>query len=322
MTEQTRVDWGRVALFYGIALGGATFIAAALALIGARFAGSAPPSGLAQAVVALLYMPLPLVAGLIVERRAGRRPFALGEPATLRRRWRLIIGVSAVAALLVLCAELAAVALGGNLLGLAGLGRLVFSEAAVVENLEAAAPAFADQIRVSDVPPVAVLYALLFAGGLGAGFTVNGLFAYGEEYGWRGVLADELAPLGALRANLLTGVMWGVWHAPLIVGGYNYGASSVSSALLGVVMMCAWVTPLSLILWRTRQATGSAIPAAIVHGAFNGAAGFFTLLVSGSSVLVGVPLGIASAAALSVAAALIWRLVPPGPAPEPASQAE
>ena len=314
----TRVAWGRVALFYAIALGGAIVIAVALACAGARFSGGTALSGLAQAVVALLYMPLPLVAGLIVERRARRRPLLAGELATLRRRWRSIIGVSVGAALLVLIAELAAVAVGGNLLGLGGVGRLVLTQSAVVDNLREAVPALAGQVRAADVPPPAVLYVLLFASGLGAGLTINGLFAYGEEYGWRGVLADELSPLGPTKANLLTGVMWGLWHAPLIVGGYNYGADSVSSALIGVVMMCAWVTPLSFILWRTRQATGSAIPAAVVHGSFNGAAGFFTLLVSGSSVLVGVPVGLASVVALSLAATLIWRWL----SPAPASQAE
>ncbi len=53
-------------------------------------------------------------------------------------------------------------------------------------------------------PPLWGLVAITFALALVAGFTVNGLFAFGEEYGWRGWLADELAPLGAVRANLIT----------------------------------------------------------------------------------------------------------------------
>ena len=47
--------------------------------------------------------------------------------------------------------------------------------------------------------------------------TVNGLFGFGEEYGWRGWLADELRPLGPVVANLVTGVLWGLWHTPLIL---------------------------------------------------------------------------------------------------------
>jgi membrane protease YdiL (CAAX protease family) len=37
---------------------------------------------------------------------------------------------------------------------------------------------------------------------------------FGEEYGWRGYLLPKLLPLGELRASLLVGVIWGVWHFP------------------------------------------------------------------------------------------------------------
>ena len=79
-------------------------------------------------------------------------------------------------------------------------------------------------MNTAGAPPVALLYVLGPLVGIMAGFTINGLFAFGEEYGWRGVLMDELRPLGAFKANLLTGVMWGFWHAPVILLGFNYGA--------------------------------------------------------------------------------------------------
>ena len=62
------VRWGRVALFYAIALGWVSLIAAALFLTGQRnLSGAAGPT-VVTAVLALLYMPAPLVAALIVER--------------------------------------------------------------------------------------------------------------------------------------------------------------------------------------------------------------------------------------------------------------
>lgn len=60
-----------------------------------------------------------------------------------------------------------------------------------------------------------------FALVLGLGATVNAVFAFGEEFGWRGYLLWELAPWGFWRASFAIGVVWGLWHAPIIVAGYR-----------------------------------------------------------------------------------------------------
>lgn len=45
---------------------------------------------------------------------------------------------------------------------------------------------------------------------------LNGLFTFGEEFGWRAYLQTKLMPLGFRKAMLLVGVIWGLWHAPVI----------------------------------------------------------------------------------------------------------
>ena len=62
-----KVRWGRVALFYGLAFGWVCLVAGALFVLGQRnLSGAAGPT-VVTTVLALLYMPAPLVAALIVE---------------------------------------------------------------------------------------------------------------------------------------------------------------------------------------------------------------------------------------------------------------
>jgi len=39
----------------------------------------------------------------------------------------------------------------------------------------------------------------------------------GEEFGWRSYLLEKLRPLGRWNAFLVSGVIWSLWHAPLVI---------------------------------------------------------------------------------------------------------
>lgn len=45
----------------------------------------------------------------------------------------------------------------------------------------------------------------------------SSVFAFDEELGWRGWLLPNLRPLRTWPALLMSGAIWGVWHAPLIL---------------------------------------------------------------------------------------------------------
>ena len=303
MTAATfeRVSWTRVAWYYGIAFGGAVLVG--LFLWALHQAGV--PAVVVQGGTALLYMPLPLVAGLVVERSARRRTLLADEWRHLRSRFWSMVGPSAFYAVVVMLAVLAlgfAVALGAGAFGMPGAGHFVANDAEFRERLLQIVPTLTADVQL---PPVPVLAAVLLAQGLLAGLTINGLFAFGEEYGWRGVLADELRPLGRLRANLLTGVLWGLWHAPIIILlGHNYGVEWG----WGVLLMVAWTTPLSFLLSWVRERSGSVIAPAVLHGAYNGTIGFFSLTIIGGSLFVALPMGLLMALVLTVVAVLLWRM--------------
>src|SRR5574341_682328 len=91
-----------------------------------------------------------------------------------------------------------------------------------------------EQIAVLPIHP----FWLALIQGLIAGVTINAVAGFGEELGWRGFLQKELEPLGFWRSSLLIGVIWGIWHAPIILQGYNYP----EHPLLGVVMMTVFTT--------------------------------------------------------------------------------
>lgn len=67
-------------------------------------------------------------------------------------------------------------------------------------------------------------YFLLFGNSKFWSFLLSGFLGYfisfssvfGEEYGWRGFLQPILQKkLGLIKGVLLTGLLWGLWHAPL-----------------------------------------------------------------------------------------------------------
>ena len=69
--------------------------------------------------------------------------------------------------------------------------------------------------------------------GLLNGITINAVFAFGEEIAWRGFLMKEFKGKKFLMAALWIGIIWGLWHAPIILNGHNYPQHPV----MGVFMM-------------------------------------------------------------------------------------
>ena len=123
---------------------------------------------------------------------------------------------------------------------------------------------------------------------------INGIATFGEEFGWRAYLQPKLMLLGARKAMLLMGVIWGVWHWPVIAMGHNYGVDYPGAPWLGMLMMVLFCflcgTLLGWIAWRS----GSVWPAVIGHAAINGIANLPSLFIQGKpSTLVGpLPVGI------------------------------
>ena len=121
--------------------------------------------------------------------------------------------------------------------------------------------------------------------GLIAGITVNAVAGFGEELGWRGLLQREFRFMGFWKSSALIGVIWGIWHAPLVLHGHNYPHYPVA----GVFMMTILTVLLAPVFAYIRLKANSVIAAAIIHGSFN-AVGALPLVVikGGSDLTVGI----------------------------------
>ena len=149
-----------------------------------------------------------------------------------------------------------------------GLFTLLFGIAKLDLNFTMIRDAMASAAGGGEVPvEIIVLTQILFAITL-APF-INVLFALGEELGWRGFLLPHLMPLGQWKAILISGVIWGVWHAPAIMQGHNYPGYPI----LGSFMMIVFCVLLGTIIAWMYLNTKSPWVAALAHGSVNAVAG-------------------------------------------------
>ena len=96
---------------------------------------------------------------------------------------------------------------------------------------------------------------------------------FGEEWGWRGYLLPKMQNLlPTVPMLLVTGIIWGLWHAPLTIIGHNYGLGYWGFPFTGIAMMCLFCITLGIFLSFVTLKTGSCIPAILAHGAINGIA--------------------------------------------------
>lgn len=99
------------------------------------------------------------------------------------------------------------------------------------------------------------------------GLTLSALFAFGEEYGWRGYLLPKLLPLGEVKAAVLVGLIWGPWHIPLLVDGLNYPGVN---PLVAIAVFIVATVLMSLLFTRVFVlAGGSVLVTAVLHGSLN-----------------------------------------------------
>jgi len=117
------------------------------------------------------------------------------------------------------------------------------------------------------------------------------IVAFGEEYGWRGYLQPRLMPLGEIRASLILGVIWSLWHLPVLLAGLLYGGNTPWLVLLIFVFTVTMST--FAYTWLAKASRYSTMLASIFHGSSNWFANrLTTFLVSGNLLSLGLGMGV------------------------------
>ena len=149
-----------------------------------------------------------------------------------------------------------------------------------------------------------VMIVVTIVSGLFAGVTINALFAFGEEYGWRNYLVSALKEKKFICASVFIGIVWGLWHFPLILLGHNYPQHSV----VGVFMMVVFCVLASFVETYFVLKTKSVFPAAIFHGTINAVAGLNVILVKGGNDLLNGLTGVSGFFVMAIVIMIVYSI--------------
>lgn len=283
-----KIDRKKVLLFLGLTFSADWLLAGLFHLAGGRL--NTTPA----IVMALCYMFVPMIMAVVVQRFIYRQPLRepLGISFRVNRWW--------VAAWLIPPA-IAFAAFGVSL-----LFRSVFYSpemAGIYEHFAAVfTPEQIEQIRRKQqmLPFHPVWFALIQ--GLIIGPTLNAVAGFGEELGWRGFLQHELRPFGFWRSSAFIGLIWGVWHLPLILMGHNYPEHRAGGALLWTINCVS----LGVVFSYVRERARSVIAAAVMHGTYNATASLAIILIVGGNDLVTGVQGVAGVIVTALTACLLF----------------
>ena len=134
---------------------------------------------------------------------------------------------------------------------------------------------------------------------------INAVTCFGEEWGWRGYLLPRLlGRFSIIPTLLISGIIWGIWHAPITLIGHNYGLGYAGYPFTGIAAMCLFCIVLGVFMSYVTLRTGSCLPAVFAHGMVNGsaAAGIIFSATGGNPFVGPAPTGILGGAFFIVAA--------------------
>ena len=256
-------DRKRIFIFVAIAYG----LSIALYLVvflGGRLSGSYP--NLAAGRIVLMFVPLIAhIATRLITHEGWSNTFL--RPDFRRGRWRYYLAAWFLPPV--------AIIVGGAIYYLLFPGKFDPSmtgarEAGLIGSAMEPWVFFITQVGIAIVSLVPPLGQVLF-------------LSFGEEFGWRAYLLPKLMPLGPRKAAMVVGAIWGIWHWPAILMGFNYGLGYWGAPVVGpLLFVLVLMFESAFYAWVTLR-SGSVWPAAIAHGVHNTSNKLMWFFLSGES---------------------------------------
>jgi len=244
------------------ALGVVAYLALAFAIAWGSWEALLPKSATANSPYFQLYLLpgafAPALATFIVRKWVTREGFGDAGLALHLRKWPYYL-----LAWLLPFAVVAFVLVAAPMLGL-GHADLSFAS-----GLTRIAP------HAKIPPAVAPYISLILPIQTAIGALIATPVLFGEEFGWRGYLQLRLFPESPTVAAIATGIIWGLWHLPVILRGYEFpGNRAVVTAVF-----CVGTVLISIIFGWLREKSGSIWVTSLAHSATNAIGGSLTVLL-------------------------------------------
>ena len=251
------------------------------------------------ALVGQLVMAAMMFTPMLGVLLAGGRLPGMGWKPRLKGNVRFLLAAWFLPALLTAIGALLYFAVFPGHFDLSGDSLAATAGPAMLEQMEAQGLTYPVYVLISVVS--CMTYAPL----------INMLLAAGEEAGWRGFLYPQLkARFGKSKGQLLGGVIWSVWHWPLMgLIGYEYGTDYVGFPVVGMLIFCVFATAAGILCDWLYEKSGSIWFPSVFHGAINAVATIpatLCIVKTGSAILLGpAPIGVLAGLPLSLCAAVL-----------------
>ncbi len=259
-------------------------------------------STLSLIIIGGLYMPGPAIATFIIQKFIYKEGFKQYGWTFDKKNYKWFLYTPLIFISLILL-TFATVALLGNTHLISQFGQLDFSQDNFNFHFKelVSSKIDIDKIKLPNIP--AWLFFVISIGeGIIVGATANLPFMFGEEFGWRGLMLRETQNLGFVKSSVFIGIIWGLWHLPIILMGHNYP----KHPYFGIVMMCLITTALAPIFAYVRLKTKSILGACMLHGMINATGALFALYIANSNELFSSITGWAGIIACSILTTCIY----------------
>lgn len=248
-------------------------------------------------IIASLYMFVPAISVLIVEKWKFKNVFTNYSIRFKNINTAQSLKYVLATGLLLPVLMMLFTYLFGNILGLKDFGMVITSNDDIDPVILSQLPALFLSSRLL------IGFLLIAVINMLSGCTINLFFALGEEIAWRGFLEKEML-INKGWKPLVIGIIWGLWHAPLILMGFNYGEHRV----LGIFVMVVVCIVLAFYFSPALHRSGSLLIPAAMHGIFNASSWVFVgpLFIKRGNPLLDSPVGIICALSVVTVIFIFW----------------